>query len=113
MMVVDASTLGVIAGWPETKKTIAHWYQLGGSPGAGLKPFDSLYGATRGVTAAEVSPADPFAGLSTAAVDGVPLGAVLRHPIVVPASAHGMACPRLAATDHMLIGLPPSHLTRL
>src|SRR5207237_9851472 len=44
MMVVDASTVGVIAGWPETKRAIAHWYQLGGSPGAGLSPFASLYG---------------------------------------------------------------------
>src|SRR5439155_300911 len=53
MMVVDATTVGVIAGWPETKRAIAHWYQLGGSPGAGLKPFDSLYRATGGADAAE------------------------------------------------------------
>src|SRR6266567_2189584 len=66
MMVVDASTVGVIAGWPETKRAIAHWYQLGGSPGAGLKPFDSLYGATGGAAAAEVSSTDPFAVISTA-----------------------------------------------
>src|SRR5215467_1862006 len=44
MMVVDASTLPVVAGWPEAKKAIAHWYQLGGSAGAGLTPFGSLYG---------------------------------------------------------------------
>src|SRR6266571_5081679 len=45
MMVVDGSTLGVVAGWPESKKAIAHWYQFGGPAGAGLKPFDSISGA--------------------------------------------------------------------
>src|SRR6266567_6339151 len=29
MMVVDASTLPVVAGWPERKKSVAHWYQFG------------------------------------------------------------------------------------
>jgi len=53
------STLGVVAGWPETRDD-SPLVQLGGSPGAGLKPFDSLYGATRGVAAAEVSPPTPF-----------------------------------------------------
>src|SRR6266849_2068471 len=113
MMVVDASTLGVIAGWPETKKTIAHWYQLGGSPGAGLKPFDSLYGATRGVTAAEVSPADPFAVISTAAVDVIPRGAVLTHANVIAANTMVMACLGLSATDHYLLALPLFHVTGL
>src|SRR5882672_1608679 len=32
MMVVDASTLAVVDGWPGTKKAIAHWYQVGASP---------------------------------------------------------------------------------
>jgi acyl-CoA synthetase (AMP-forming)/AMP-acid ligase II len=113
MMVVDASTLGVIAGWPETKKTIAHWYQLGGSPGAGLKPFDSLYGATRGAAAAEVSPADPFAVISTAAVDVVPRGAVLTHANVIAANTMVMACLGLSATDHYLLALPLFHVTGL
>src|SRR6266849_6756791 len=86
MMVVDASTLGVVAGWPESKKAIAHWYQFGGSAGAGLKPFDSISGAA-GVTAtAYVIPADPFAVISTAAVDVIPRGAVLTHANVVTAN---------------------------
>src|SRR5438876_2001021 len=29
MMVADASTLSVVADWPGTKTSIAHWYQLG------------------------------------------------------------------------------------
>src|SRR6266446_7545873 len=34
MMVVDASTLPVVAGWPERKRGVAHWYQLGDAPPA-------------------------------------------------------------------------------
>src|SRR5712691_1451658 len=49
MMVVDASTLGVVAGWLETKKTVAHWYQFGGAAAAGLKPFASIAEATGAV----------------------------------------------------------------
>ena len=45
MMVADASTLGVVAGWPQRCKTVPHWYQFGESAGPGFTPFDSLYGA--------------------------------------------------------------------
>src|SRR5881398_1854288 len=113
MMVVDVSTLPVIAGWPETKRAIAHWYQLGGSPGAGLKPFDSLYGATGGAAAAEVSSTDPFAVISTAAVDVIPRGAVLTHANVIAANTMVMACLGLSATDHYLLALPLFHVTGL
>src|ERR1700682_2038593 len=44
MMVVDASTLPAVTGWPETEKTVAHWYQFGGSAAPGFKAFDALYG---------------------------------------------------------------------
>src|SRR5213596_1857778 len=113
MMVVDASTLPAVAGWPETKRAIAHWYQLGGSPGAGLKPFDSLYGATGGAAAAEVSSTDPFAVISTAAVDVIPRGAVLTHANVIAANTMVMACLGLSATDHYLLALPLFHVTGL
>src|SRR6266496_1115025 len=43
MMIVDASTLGVVAGWPEKKASVPHWYQFGASAAPGFKPFDSLY----------------------------------------------------------------------
>jgi acyl-CoA synthetase (AMP-forming)/AMP-acid ligase II len=45
MMVVDASTLSVVAGWPERKTSIAHWYQFGKAAGAGFTPFAALYRA--------------------------------------------------------------------
>jgi acyl-CoA synthetase (AMP-forming)/AMP-acid ligase II len=113
MMVVDTSTLGVVAGWPESKKAIAHWYQFGGSAGAGLKPFDSISGAAGSAAAAVVAPADPFAVISTAAVDVIPRGAVLTHANVVTANLTTMACLGLSATDHYLLALPLFHITGL
>src|SRR5712692_6995633 len=113
MMVVDASTLGVVAGWPETRKTVAHWYQFGGAPGAGLKSFDSIGGAMGVTAAADVIPADPFAVISTAAVDVIPRGAVLTHANVVTANLTAMACLGLSATDHYLLALPLFHITGL
>src|SRR5436309_12392764 len=43
MMVVVASTLPAGAGWPEQKKSVAHWYQFGEAPGAGVQPIAALY----------------------------------------------------------------------
>jgi long-chain acyl-CoA synthetase len=113
MMVADASTLSVVAGWPQRWKTVPHWYLFGESAGPGFKPFDSLYGSTGGAAAAEVSPADPFAVISTAAVDVIPRGAVLSHANVVAANLTAMACIGLTATDHYLLALPLFHITAL
>src|SRR5437660_1018221 len=60
MMVVDASTLPAVAGWPGEKKTIAHWYQFGASPAEGFKALASLYGGTP-PPAPDVDGDDPFA----------------------------------------------------
>jgi acyl-CoA synthetase (AMP-forming)/AMP-acid ligase II len=113
MMVVDASTLGVVAGWPEKKATVPHWYQFGASAAPGFKPFDSLYGAARGPAAADVSPADPFAVISTAAVDVVPRGAVLTHANIIAANLTVMAGFGLTPADHYLLALPLFHITAL
>jgi long-chain acyl-CoA synthetase len=113
MMVADASTLSVIAGWPESKKAVAHWYQLGGSAAAGLKPFASLYGEGNSAPAPEVSASEPFAVISTAAVDVVPRGAVLTHANVLAANTMVMTCLGLSATDHYLLALPLFHITAL
>src|SRR5436853_7153061 len=43
MMVVDASTLPVVAGWPKEKPSVAHWYQFGEAGGPAFKPFAALY----------------------------------------------------------------------
>ena len=113
MMVADASTLGVVAAWPQRRKSVPHWYQFGQSAGPGFKPFDSLYGAAGGRPAADVSPADPFAVISTAAVDVIPRGAVLTHANIVAANLTAMACIGLTATDHYLLALPLFHISAL
>jgi acyl-CoA synthetase (AMP-forming)/AMP-acid ligase II len=113
MMVADASTLGVVAGWPERFNTVPRWYQFGDSAGPGFTAFDSLYGSAGGTAAAEVSPADPFAVISTAAVDVIPRGAVLTHANFVSANLTAMACLGLTSTDHYLLALPLFHITAL
>jgi len=118
MMVVDASTLAVVAGWPQRVKTVPRWYQFGQSAGPGFTPFDSLYGSvpyrsTGGAAPAEVSPADPFAVISTAAVDVIPRGAVLTHANVVAANLTAIACLGLTPADHYLLALPLFHITAL
>src|SRR2546425_6941235 len=113
MMVVDASTLPVVAGWPEKKKAVPLWYQFGGPPAPGFKAFDSLFGAPRAAAGADVSPSDPFAVISTAAVDVVPRGAVLTHANVIAANLTVMSSFGLTSTDHYLLALPLFHITAL
>jgi long-chain acyl-CoA synthetase len=113
MMVADASTLAVVAGWPQRFKTVPHWYQFGQSAGPGFMPFDSLYGTPGEAPAAEVSPGDPFAVISTAAVDVIPRGAVLTHANIVAANLTAMACLALGPADRYLLALPLFHITAL
>ena len=113
MMVVDTSTLGVVAGWPESKKAVAHWYQLGEPVGAGFTPFATLYRGAGGGPAPDVSPDAPFAAISTAAVDVVPRGAVLTHANVLTANLTSIACMGLGASDRYLVALPLFHISAL
>lgn len=112
MMVADASTLSVVTGWPESKRQVPHWYQFGPTGGAGFKPFDSLFG-TPVATEADVSPDDPFAAISTAAVDVVPRGAVLTHANIIAANLTAMASMGISVTDRYLLALPLFHITAL
>jgi acyl-CoA synthetase (AMP-forming)/AMP-acid ligase II len=113
MMVVDASTLPVVTGWPESKRQVPHWYQLGASAAAGFAPFDALFEMKAGAGAPEVSPADPFAAISTAAVDVVPRGAVLTHGNVIAANLTTMAALGISSADRYLLALPLFHITAL
>ena len=113
MMVVDASTLAVVAGWPESKRQVPHWYQFGSSAAAGFKPFDSLFASSGDVAPAAVSPDHPFAAISTAAVDVVPRGAVLTHGNVIAANLTAMAAMGISAADRYLLALPLFHITAL
>src|SRR2546428_13383074 len=79
MMVVDAATLPVVAGWPEAKPAVAHWDQFGEAGGPGFEPFAALYRPASGPPAPAVSPDAPVPALSPAAVDVIPRGAALTH----------------------------------
>jgi acyl-CoA synthetase (AMP-forming)/AMP-acid ligase II len=113
MMVVDASTAGVVAGWPARMPSLAHWYQFGDSGAPGLTPFATLYGTAAPPPAGDVDADDPFAVISTAAVDVIPRGAVLTHANVITANLTIMATLGVTAADRYLLALPLFHVTAL
>ncbi len=113
MMVVDASTLGVVAGWPATKKAVAHWVQLGDTAAAGFTPLAGLYRDGAAVPAAAVTTDDVFAVISTAAVDVVPRGAALTHANILAANLTAMAAFGYTPADRYLLALPLFHITAL
>jgi acyl-CoA synthetase (AMP-forming)/AMP-acid ligase II len=113
MMVVDASTLSIVAGWPERQTSVAHWYQFGEPAGTGFKPLAALYRNVATLPVSAASPGDPFAVISTAAVDIVPRGAVLTHANVVTANLTAMACMGYSEADRYLLALPLFHITAL
>ena len=112
MMVADAATLPGVIGWPASKPQVAHWYLFGRSGGQGFEPFDSLYGGAETASPA-VSAGDPFAAISTAAVDVVPRGAVLTHANVIAANLTAMGSMGITAADRYLVALPLFHITAL
>ncbi len=113
MMVVDAATLGGVADWPGRMAAVAHWYQLGESAAPGFAPLAAVAAAGGEVAAADVSAADPFAVISTAAVDVVPRGAVLTHANVLTASLIAMGAIGYTVADRYLLALPLFHITAL
>ena len=112
MFVADASTLGVVAGWPAALPAVGHWYQFGGSAGAGFTPFAALYREDAPAPVV-VGPDDAFAAISTAAVDVVPRGAVLTHANVIAANLVAAAAFGLTPADRYLLALPLFHITAL
>src|SRR3989454_4246686 len=113
MMVADASTLPVVGEWPRTQRTVAHWYQFGDAPAPGFKALSGLYKEGAPPPAADVSADDPFAVISTAAVDVIPRGAVLTHANVLTASLVVIATLGFTAADRYLLALPLFHVTAL
>jgi long-chain acyl-CoA synthetase len=113
MMVADASTLPVVGEWPRARRDVAHWYQLGeAEPAPGFTPLASLY--RDGVPPpADVAGDDPFAVISTAAVDVIPRGAVLTHANIVTASLVVIQSLGFRAADRYLLALPLFHVTAL
>jgi acyl-CoA synthetase (AMP-forming)/AMP-acid ligase II len=112
MFVADASALAVVGGWPMAGPAIAHWYQLGETAAPGFTPLAALYRAGTHPPA-DVGPDEPFAAISTAAVDVVPRGAVLTHGNVLAANLTAAACFGLTPADRYLLALPLFHITAL
>ncbi len=112
MMVVDASALGMAAKWPSSKPSVGHWYQFGDAASEGFEPFAGLYGGGT-ASAEEVGPDDPFAVISTAAVDVIPRGATLTHANIITANLTMMSCLGVSAADRYLLALPLFHVTAL
>lgn len=113
MMVVDASTVNVVAGWPATKRSVAHWYQFGEAPEGAFKPFATLYRDGAAPAPADVSADDTFAVISTAAVDVIPRGAALSHANVIAANLMAVAAIGYTQADRYLLALPLFHITAL
>ena len=112
MMVVDQSTLPLVADWLDGK-AVPHRYQLTGATGAGFAALAGLYRPEAVPAAAEVGPGDPFAVISTAAVDVVPRGAVLTHANVITANLTAIGALGLTERDRYLAVLPLFHVTAL
>jgi len=113
LMVVDASTLAVVEGWPQRKRAVAHWYRFGETAGGGFQAFATLYREGAQAPAAEVAADDTFAVISTAAVDVIPRGAALTHANIVAANLTAMAAFGTTADDRYLLALPLFHVTAL
>ncbi|MGH7415765.1 MAG: AMP-binding protein [Candidatus Rokuibacteriota bacterium] len=113
MMVVDASTRGLVAGWAAGKRAVTHWYQMGEAADAGFGPLATLYRDGPLPPAADPPPDDPFAVISTAAVDVVPRGAVLTHANVITANLTAIGSIGITRADRYLLALPLFHITAL
>ena len=113
MLVADASTLPVVGDWPRTQRAVAHWYQLGEGPAPGFTPLSTLYRDGPPPPVEDVSGDDPFAVISTAAVDAIPRGAVLTHANVITASLVVAASLGFTDADRYLLALPLFHVTAL
>ena len=113
MMVVDSTTQPAMADWP-TRPGIAHWYRFGSTSAGPFAAFDTLY-ADAGPAGAPgtVMGDDPFAVISTAAVDVIPRGAVLTHNNLLAANLQTMACMGLTESDCNLLALPLFHVAAL
>ena len=113
MLVADASTMPVVGEWPRTHRAVPHWYQLGDGAAPGFQPLSSLYRGGAPPPAPDVSGDDPFAVISTAAVDVIPRGAVLTHANLITASLVVAGTMGFTAADRYLVALPLFHITAL
>jgi acyl-CoA synthetase (AMP-forming)/AMP-acid ligase II len=113
MMLIDDAALQQVAEWPTTRATIPYWYKFGADPALGFTLFSSLYLPSGVSEDPAVHADDPFAVISTAAVDVIPRGAVLTHANLLASNLQTMACMGLSAADCNLLALPLFHVAAL
>lgn len=113
LVLVDDTTLPLVADWPQTRSDIPYWYTLGTAEAPGLRAFETLYQASGAAESAPVSADDPFAVISTAAVDIIPRGAVLTQTNFLMANLQTIAGLGLTAADCNLLALPLYHVAAL
>lgn len=113
MMVVDAHTQPAVADWP-ANTDIAHWYTFASTPAGPFAALETLYTDAEPAEApGPVAGDDPFAVISTAAVDVIPRGAVLTHNNLMAANLQTMVCLGLTQSDCNLLALPLFHIAAL
>lgn len=113
LMLVDDASLPLVADWPIARATIPYWYKFGTDPASGFALLSSLYLPMEAPEHAAVQADDPFAVISTAAVDVIPRGAVLTHANLLASNLQTMACMGLTENDANLLVLPLFHVAAL
>jgi long-chain acyl-CoA synthetase len=113
LMLVDDASLPLVVDWPTTKPTIPYWYKFGEEPALGFTLFSNLALPAGRSEPVAVHSNDPCAVISTAAVEGIPRGAVLTHANLLSANLQTMACMGLTAADCNLVALPLFHVAAL
>lgn len=113
LLLVDDSTVALVADWPQTHPEVAHWYTLGRTETPGFTAWEHLYTPAGSCPAVPVTPDEPFAVISTAAVDVIPRGAVLTHTNMLLANLQTMLALSLNEHDVNLLALPLFHIAAL
>jgi long-chain acyl-CoA synthetase len=113
LMLVDDASLQLVADWPTTRATIPYWYKFGADPAIGFALLSSLYLPVEAPEPSAGQADDPFAVISTAAVDVMPRGAVLTHANLLASNLQTMACMGLTEHDANLLALPLFHVAAL
>jgi len=109
---VDGTSLPLVAGL-RAGKAVKHWLLMGSEEREDLVPLGNLYVSGPGVPRAAVDSDDPFAAISTAAVDLIPRGAVLSHRNLLTANLSTLAVMGFTERDRYLAALPLFHITAL
>ncbi|MEE8304491.1 MAG: AMP-binding protein, partial [Candidatus Tectomicrobia bacterium] len=113
LMIVDDASLNLVTDWPTTKASVPYWYKFGEGSVPGFALFSSLYLPALAGDPPQVMADDPFAVISTAAVDVIPRGAVLTHANLLASNLQSIASMGLTTSDCNLLFLPLFHVAAL